>query len=119
MGGAPSARGAVKRGSIEADRAYQKRRKDVEANGMYPLTAPGMPLPPPGGCFVKMAEYLGDKDTVISQKTSKGKKVVEFNPSDLLNEFYMEALRNPGFQCKVAVGPHREKLASFVPGHIW
>ena len=105
--------------AVDADRKFDRQRKNVEVSGMYPLDAPGMPLPPAGGCFVKMAEYMGDKETVISQKTRKGVKITEFDPSDMLKELYAEALRNPNFQCKVAVAPHREKLAQFVPGHIW
>jgi uracil-DNA glycosylase family 4 len=105
--------------AVDADRKFDRQRKNVEELGMYPLDAPGMPLPPAGGCFVKMAEHLGDKETVISQKTRKGVKITEFDPSEMLKELYAEALRSPNFQCKVAVGPHREKLAQFVPGHIW
>ena len=105
--------------AADADRKFERQRKDVEGVGMYPLNAPGMPLPPSVGGFVKMAEYMGDKETVISQKTRKGVKITEFDPSDILKELYAEALRNPNFQCKVSVGPHREKLAQFVPGHIW
>lgn len=116
--------GAVKplemsKGSAAADKLFARKRKDVESSGMYPLTAPGMPLPPAGGCFMKMTEYLGDVDTVMRQKTTRGVKATEFSPSELLNEFHLEALRNPNFSCKIPVGPHREKLASFVPGHIW
>jgi uracil-DNA glycosylase family 4 len=105
--------------AADADRKFERQRKKVEVAGMYPLDAPGMPLPPPGGCFVKMAEYMGDKETVISQKTRQGVKITEFDPGEILKELYSDALRNPNFQCKVSVGPHREKLAQFVPGHIW
>jgi len=105
--------------AADADRKFDRQRKNVEATGVYPLDAPGMPLPPPGGCFVKMAEYMGDKETVISQKTRQGVKITEFDPGEILKELYSDALRNPNFQCKVPVGPHREKLAQFVPGHIW
>jgi|TARA_R110000824_G_scaffold265278_3_gene454181 uracil-DNA glycosylase family 4 len=66
-----------------------------------------------------MAEYMGDQDTVIVSKVRKGVKQVEYTPGELLQELYTEALRNPNFRCKVAVGPRREELATFVPGHIW
>ena len=110
---------AMSKRALGYQKTYNKLRKDVEASSMYPLTAPGMPVPPPGGCFVSLAKGLGDKETTLSERTKDGKKVVEFTPSELLARLYVEALRKPNFQCKVSVGPHREQLASFVPGHIW
>ena len=111
--------GAMSKSALSYQKKYNKLRKDVEAFSMYPLNAPGMPVPPPGGCFVSLAKGLGDKKTSIAEKTRDGKKVTEFTSSELLDRLYVEALRKPNFQCKVSVGPHREQLASFVPGHIW
>ena len=101
------------------DKRFNKLRREAETTGMYPLDAPGMPTPPPGGCFVSLAQGLGDRETSIETKTREGKKVTDFTPGELLRELYLEALRKATFQCKVPVGPHREQLASFVPGHIW
>ena len=116
VGSAPS---KVSQAEIAYDKKFNKLRRNAETSGMYPLDAPGMPSPLPGGCFVSLAKGLGDKDTSIESKTKQGKKVTEFTPGELLSQLYLEALRKPNFHCKVAVGPNREQLASFVPGHIW
>ena len=110
---------SMPRTALAYQKTYNKFRKDVEASSMYPLNSPGMPVPPPGGCFVSLAKGLGDKETLLTEKTRDGKKVTEFTPGELLERLYVEALRKPNFQCKVFIGPHREQLASFVPGHIW
>jgi len=107
------------RATSNYDKRFRKLRKAAITDGMYPLDAPGMPTPPPGGCFVSLAEGLGDRETSIDTKTKDGRKVTEFTPGELLKDLYLEALRKTTFQCKVSVGPHREQLASFVPGHIW
>lgn len=103
--------GAMSKSALGYQKKYNNFRKDVEDSSMYPLNSPGMPVPPPGGCFVSLSQGLGDKDTSIS--------ATKFTPGELLSRLYVEALRKPNFQCKVVVGPHREQLASFVPGHIW
>ena len=110
---------SVSRAELVYQKTYNKFRKDVETSSLYPLNSPGMPVPPLGGCFVSLAQGLGDNDTTIENKTRGGEKITEFKPGELLERLYVEALRQTNFQCKVSVGPHREQLASFVPGHIW
>ena len=110
---------SVSRAELVYQKTYNKFRKDVETSSLYPLNSPGMPVPPPGGCFVSLAQGLGDNETTIENKTRDGEKITEFKPGELLERLYVEALRQTNFQCKVSVGPHREQLASFVPGHIW
>jgi hypothetical protein len=69
----------------------------VGRDGMYPLNAPGMPLPGPN--FSRQADAeLGDTDTQI-KKTKDG---VSFVPGDVLNELYRRALREPGFTLLIA-----------------
>ena len=102
-----------------------KRRELVRANqreierlvgrdGMYPLNAPGMPLPGPN--FLRQADAEpGASETTITQ-TKAGTK---FTPGDVLNELYRRALREPGFTLPIAMKGGVNKTATFVPGHVW
>ena len=80
-------------------RVLSKRQELIRANqreidrligrdGMYPLNAPGMPLPGPN--FLRQADAEpGATDTTI-KKTKDG---VSFTPGEVLDELYRRALR--------------------------
>jgi uracil-DNA glycosylase family 4 len=106
-------------------RVLSKRQELIRANqreidrligrdGMYPLNAPGMPLPGPN--FLRQADAEpGATDTTI-KKTKDG---VSFTPGEVLDELYRRALREPGFTLPISVRGGAAKAATFVPGHVW
>lgn len=103
---------------------YKKLQKVQNTDAIYPLDAPGLPPLPPNSAFVAHANALGDTEAAVVEvmvpdENGKSKKVRKVTPSDLLASFVQDALRKPGFQMPVSIGPHRKKVADFVPGHLW
>lgn len=101
----------------------------VGPDGLWPLTAPGMPMPGPN--FLDMAWAMGDT-TVVPKGRNKSKaagsgknpgkgksKRVVFEPGSILTELYRRALREPGFNLSVQVKPGFRSEVTLVPGHIW
>jgi uracil-DNA glycosylase family 4 len=67
---------------------------------------------------------LGDEEAEVYEENvldSDGskKKVRRLRSSQQLYELIRDSLRVPGFSIPVSIGPHREKEATFVPGHLW
>jgi uracil-DNA glycosylase family 4 len=88
--------------------------------GMYPLNAPGMPMPGPD--FLEHARRLGDSTDVVKtwvKVNDKRKSVETLHPGSTLKALYRSALRDPHFTMPVEVRGGRRKVVSFVPGHIW
>ena len=106
-------------------KVYQKQLTDVQqGREIFPLTAPGLPPLPPNSAFLSHVQALGDEESkVISESvtTQDGKKATERKLiySDQLFALIKGALRDPGFTLPVEIGPHQEKTASFVCGHLW
>lgn len=100
-------------------------RLQVEHSGMYPLDAPGMPLPGPN--FKRHAEELGDVDTEyvkvkVPDSTKKSGHRFEMQVKSLgqiLSDLYLQALRQPGFTLPIEMKATRKTNVNFVPGHIW
>lgn len=90
---------------------------------MYPLDAPGMPLPGPD--FVIQAAAEGDTSRIESAKVKneKGRNttVKSVVPGEVLSELYRKALRETTFTMPIALrnGVGVRKVVKFVPGHIW
>lgn len=104
---------------LEADsKKAPARRAHIEAGvtGLYPLDAPGMPLPGPD--FVDYASRLGD-DTAINSVKVDGKTVKQLELGDKLVEIHRRALREPGFSMPIEYRAGQRKQVTFVPGHIW
>lgn len=102
----------------------ENRRRKIEQKGMYPLNAPGMPIPGPN--FVRHAQDLGDEDTelykelVPDESKKSGKKSVDrAKIGDQLHDLYLRALRTPGFTLPIEMRGGLMKEVTFVPGHIW
>lgn len=116
---------SVIRAVARGDLVYQKRLREVQLmSAIYPLTAPGLPLFPANSAFLSHVAALGDTEsgvTVRSGKTTEGKKIAEriLTSSPMLCQLVQDALRCPAFTLAVEVGPHQEKEATFVPGHLW
>ena len=103
---------------------YKKLQKVQNTDAIYPLDAPGLPPLPPNSAFVAHANALGDTEAAVVEvmvpdENGKSKKVRKVTSSELLASFVQDALRKPGFQMPVSIGPHRKKVADFVPGHLW
>ncbi len=65
---------------------------------------------------------MGDAEAAVVEVTVPGEdgkstKVRKVTPSEMLASLVQDALRKTGFQLPVNIGPHREKVAHFVPGH--
>lgn len=116
---------AAERSAARSDLVHQKRLQTVQlTSAIYPLTAPGLPVFPANSAFLSHVAALGDTEsgvTVKSGKTTEGKKTVErtLTSSPRLTQLIQDALRCPDFTLAVEVGPHQEKEATFVPGHLW
>lgn len=114
---------AVSSGILE--QVYQKRLVDMQqGSAIFPLTAPGLPSLPPNSAFLSYVQALGDAESKVVEdivKTDEGKKVTERKLvySDQLFDLVRSALRDAEFTLPVEVGPHQEKQATFVPGHLW
>jgi len=98
--------------------------REVRHRGMYPLDAPGMPLPGPN--FVRHAQSLGDEETKeekikVDDPTKKSGKRTEtrYAIGGVLERLYLKALRKPGFSIPIELRGGRTKDVTFVPGHIW
>ena len=106
-----------------SDLVYYRQLQRVQTtDAIYPLDAPGLPPLPPNSAFVAYAKALGDQeadvveDTVkVDGKTQKQRRLVA---SDMLAGLVQDSLRT-AFKMPVSIGPHREKQAEFVPGHLW
>jgi len=102
-----------------------KRLHDMQTgSAIFPLDAPGLPILPPNSAFISHVNALGDKESRIIEESVKGadgKKTVvkKLAYGDALQDLIQRALRTPEFTLPVEVGPHQEKEAMFVPGHIW
>lgn len=107
------------------EQVYQKRLIEMQqGTAIFPLTAPGLPPLPPNSAFLSYVQALGDEESRVTEETVKnaeGKKVTERKLvySDQLLSLIRSALRDPGFTLPVEVGPHQEKEATFIPGHLW
>ena len=110
--------------STAAAQVYQKLlHKCQKGLDIFPLEAPGIPTFPGNSAFMRFASALGDSAEIIEETVEntagEKKKVKKLVASKLLNELVQDALRKTDFVLPVEVGPHREKEARFVPGHIW
>lgn len=93
---------------------------EARFGGLYPLDAPGMPLPGPD--FLEMARRLGDTTEINKVKINHGdgsRTVAKLSAGETLIELYRRALREPGFTMPIQVRPGLRKSVTFVPGHIW
>lgn len=110
--------------SSTSDLVYHRHLQKVQTtDAIYPLDAPGLPPLPPNSAFVAHANALGDMEAAVVEENievdGKTQKVRKIKPSEILSSLVQDALRKPGFQMPVSIGPHREKVADFVPGHLW
>lgn len=111
--------------SDSSDLVYHRYSQKVQkTDAIYPLDAPGIPPLPPNSAFVAHANAMGDTEAavvevVVPDENGKATKVRKVTPSEMLASLVQDALRKPGFQMPVSIGPHREKVADFVPGHLW
>lgn len=92
---------------------------------IYPLDAPGIPSLPPNSAFLSYSLAMGDEESAvvdesktISEDGTKAKQRL-LKWSNQLQDLVRDALRLSGFTMPVEIGPHREKEARFVCGHIW
>lgn len=97
----------------------------IAANDIYPMNAPGIPLPGPN--FQAYLRHLGDEEfkiekVKIDDPTKKsGKKQVDklVKASQEMHELHRRALREPGFQLPIELTGGRMQPVTFVTGHIW
>lgn len=87
----------------------------IGRDGMYPLDAPGMPLPGPN--FLRVAEI--DAQEGEKPLLKKVKDGIKFEPGVVLHDLYRRALREPGFTLPIVIKGGVQKDVKFVPGHIW
>ena len=124
IGGSPVVPKAIKSSGI-SELVYNKRLQEVQqGNGIFPLTAPGLPSLPPNSAFLGYVNALGDEKSKIEEAVIKGEDGIKKTErrlvySDQLYSLIREALRTPGFALPVEVGPHQVKEATFVPGRLW
>lgn len=113
------------RSAATAANIYQKRLHHCQtSDAVFPLDAPGIPPLPPNSAFISYVEALGDEqaevyDDMVIGDDGKKKKVRKLKSSKMLEELIKDSLRTAGFTLPVEIGPHREKEATFVPGHLW
>jgi uracil-DNA glycosylase family 4 len=99
------------------DPIREKRDRYLSNRSIGDLSAPGIPSLPPNSDFVSMASAEGDADAAVivdtstKDRTTKGGKI--------LKDLVKGALYGPRFLMNVNIGPHRDKLAHFVAGHLW
>jgi uracil-DNA glycosylase family 4 len=106
-----------------AEDGHKAKLQQLKAGeAIYPLDAPGLSPFPPNSAFVSYVRALGDElsevfDESVEQdgKTIKQRKI---RYSTQLSELVKKLLYEPT-TLSVSVGPHQEKLAKFVPGHLW
>ena len=117
--------GATQKVSLHAEGAYQKLLKNCQTgDAIFPLDAPGLPSFPPNSAFMSYLHALGHTEAKVVEEIEEvepgvKQKVRKTVPSPELYELVQRALREPGFSLDVEIGPHREKTASFLPGHLW
>lgn len=81
---------------------------------MYPLTAPGMPLP--GADFLRLAKSQGDD----SEFKGKGTKQQIIKTGEQLKKLMYRALISAGeFAMPITVKGTKTKVLNVVSGHIW
>jgi len=94
---------------------------ELDGIGMYPLDAPGMPMPGPD--FLENARRLGDKNKERTDKVTlpdgRRKTVKSIEPGEWLEVLHARALRDPNFNMSIQVKAGLRKQVNFVPGHIW
>ena len=111
--------------SLSSEAIYRARLTEMrQGTAIFPLDAPGLPALPSNSAFLSHAMALGDTDSKVVKKVSKaadGKQITEQTLvySSMLTKLIQDALRLPNFTLPVEVGPHQEKEATFVPGHMW
>lgn len=81
---------------------------------VYPLDAPGMPLPGPD--FIEKSKHLGDEDIVVEGKTANTKRLTNYGR--WLSFLYAEALYGNDFQLTVDF-KNTSRNVRFIPGHTW
>lgn len=81
---------------------------------MYPLNAPGMPLPGPD--FVAHAANIGDERALRTEGTGGNRWAVEIGWH--LNCLYLRALYDPCFYMPIDVKGVTESV-HVIPGHFW
>lgn len=81
---------------------------------MYPLNAPGMPMP--GADFIKHAIDLGDDTPDYSGTKVSDKRLLDYGP--WLHYLYGQALYEPNFSLNVDFKSKTHNV-KFIPGHIW
>ena len=111
------------REEAELEAAFAQRYQTACGDGMYPLDAPGMPLP--GLDFLRYAQAQGDdselyKETVKDEAKKSGKRTEErCRIGETLKNLYYRALRTPGFTLPIMVRGGVTTPVTFIPGHIW
>ncbi len=101
---------------------YKQRLKECqELDKIFPLDAPGIPSFPANSAFIDWVQAYGDSEATVQMQPAVegGKKELVLTPSLLLSSHVQSALREPGYNLKVEIGPMRKKLANFVVGHLW
>lgn len=104
--------------SLESEQRKAHKRHlvtEVGRDGIWPLSAPGMP--PPGPDFLIEANRLQEGDSEYKKGTKKNPAV--FTVGERLKDLYRRALREPGFEMRVEGRNNTTITATFVPGHIW
>lgn len=82
---------------------------------IYPLDAPGMPVP--GTDFIATADAAGEEKTLV---TGKGKTIALESYSPQLLELYKRVLYSPGtFGVRMTVRQNQKNLLRVVAGHKW
>jgi len=108
-----------------AANVYQKRLQHCRTtDAIFPGDAPHLPPLPPTSAFVNYVQALGDEEAEVYEENVEGedgkkKKIRKLKSSETLHNLIRDALRDPKFTLPVSIGPHREKEATFVPGHLW
>lgn len=99
-------------------KSVREARFIARTRGLYPLDAPGLPVPGPD--FIDHAMDLGDTTQVetIKEKGTR-KTTTRVVPGDILFELHRKALREPGFTMPVTTRPGKREVVTFIPGHIW
>jgi len=115
----------LSRRTLQGGSAYHRRLREMqEGDRIFPLTAPDLPPLPPNSAFLSHVQALGCEQSQLIEETytdqdGKKKKRQRLAYSDELYKLIQSALREPGFSLPVEIGAHREKEATFVPGHYW
>lgn len=88
------------------------------AQRIWPLDAPGMPLP--GEDFLRAAQLWGDDTTELVRPSKKHKRFGLRNIHPQLEALIEEALfGRGGLQMEFTVDRNKKRLLSVIPGHRW